>query len=308
MVGLMNGGPEFTKAAIEHGMPPALTEANVRYLGEAEEVPRLRRGRPSPKKHDAVWGASHYAIGLLAFGTILPVNAAETAQALGSYQWVRTTKHRVMRNEVGERTGVVVVEEDTESPNGINLRSSITRLVALFASKTVEDREEALAVFVEHAIVLSVDAGTASISYQYEDDYWSVDYYRSPDPQNGGSDRRTTLRRKVSVELPLSLVVVCGGLLAETLAARTTSLPFPPSDKAPASAEPDPQNENAAIPARTAADTRKRNRPRCNATGANFTSPKTRGVGDIPQPSSSLRPVICPKRTMTHDVARSLRP
>ncbi len=260
----MNGGPEFTKAVIEHGMPPPLAEANVRYLGEAEEVPRLRRGRPSPKKQDATWDASHYAIGILALGTSLPINAPATAQKLGSFKWVRATKHTRTREPDGRTS--IKVEEDTEARvDGHELRLAVERQVLFYASKDAAYREEVLSIMVEHAIVLSVDGGTASISYQYEDDYWTVDHYSSSLDPEDVSNRRAIPRRKVSVELPLSLVVVCGGLLAETLAAHAANSPLPPSDGAPGSAEPEPQNENAAAPGRTAARTRKPNRSRRNS-------------------------------------------
>ena len=303
----MSSGPEFTKAAIEQGIPPAFAEAVVRYLGDDEIVPRLRRGRPPAGNRDARWEAGHYAAGILGFGTSLPINAPEVAQTLGTYEWVRSTKHWATRDKAGKRTGVEVKEDTDVEPNRSCLRSAIERLVLLNASKTASYREEALQVMLEHSIVLSVDGGTASISYQYEDDYWVVDYYSAPPAVKNHNDQRVDLRRKVSVELPFTLVVACGGLLAETLATRPKNLPFPSSDEAPGSAEPETTNENAAVPGSTAARTRKRNRPRSNATGANYTSPENRGVEEFPQPSSSRPPVITQEGVMTHDVAYSNR-
>jgi hypothetical protein len=199
-----------------------------------------------------------------------------------------------------------VVEEAVEpKPDGGLLHKALESLIRLFASKSAEERAEALTLFEEHFISLSMDEGVASISYQFEPDRWETDYYQAPERATGEEtqNQRQILRRSVAVKLPLSLTVVCGGLLAETKASSTANLPFPPSGEASASADPEPSNDDAPSLPGPGASIRNHDRPRANATTEARHTSEVRGLGEIPQARSESRPVSSPKGDPDHACA-----
>jgi hypothetical protein len=237
----------------------------------------------------------------LANGASLPVNAAAAAKDLGAFRWVRSTKHRAVRDEAGNRIQVVMEEVTDPKPNGSDLQSAVERLILLYARKTQQYREEALAVFVEHSIKLSLDSGSAAISYHPDDDQWMVDYYAASDTACGDTTSKSTLlHRNVEVKLPLSLMIVCGGLLAESWAGSTANMPFSPSGDASASADPEPPNDDTPSLPGPGVSIRNHDRPRANATTEAVHTSEVRGLGEFPQARSGSRPVNSPKGDPDH--------
>jgi hypothetical protein len=304
----MSGGPEFLRTVVDLGLPSAFTEAAVRYVGDAGLVPRKSRGRPSLKNSEAAWGASHYAIAILALGTVLPIGAADAAVTLGSYVWVRSTRHKVLKDEGGRVIGESEIEDPEAVPqHGVTLSSCLEWFINMAAKKTVEQRQGLLWGMENSTIRLNLTRGIAAVSYEWEPGRRETDYYAQRlnalmGPQVISLPQypdRPTFFRDMEITLPFNLVIVSGGLLAETWASSATDLPYPPSGDAPASAAPKSRKENAALPARNAAPPRKHDRPRANATGT-LANPEVRGLGDFPQACSESRPVTSPKGDPEH--------
>ncbi len=301
------GRPELVETiAFASGLHPAHVEAVTRAAMEAGILPKIK-GRRTPRR--ASYTPQDGSAALLSFG-LAAKGAIGAAEAYGTFAVLRADAEgwRTAHDPVGLL--LPPLEAHTagdEIDRRLELRAFLAALLGNI-SRLPADQAIALRQAPGSAdACLDLISSPPSALFRWTADGESrqvrFEYPETPLHEVLGKDP-PAYQTVTKIYFPLLFAV--GRLFAAT-AKHSSAEPVPSSGEASASAAPEAGNENAAIPARTAAPARKRNRPRHNATGA-VNSPETREMGDTPQPYSSRRPVMSMRRTVTYDVACSVRP
>ncbi|WP_156963869.1 hypothetical protein [Muricoccus aerilatus] len=295
----MNGGPEFRTALTDAGFPVARAEAVIRYLGENGLVPRGGRGRPP--KDGLGWKASHFAVAILGFGAIQPIDAPGVAALLGNLKHTASHVLSNVRDEVGK---VVETKQIPDELLSSGLLFSLSTLIELLAERSVGERA-AIRQF-SNGLFIRLDAGRgeASVPFPGDADNWGMDQF-GPRQRNLLLPEPPRLSWGFEVKLEVEIVFIAADLLAENMAQRNGGLLPPEGEVLPgANPEGEPtttENDNASdLPGSEASDRgdRDSNQPLSRASGQSCAT-EDREVGKFAQlripVSGWVSPTLTPK-------------
>jgi hypothetical protein len=208
----MNGGPEFRNALIESGFPAARVEGVFRRLAEANILPALGRGRRP--KDASPWLADHYAVAILGFAPINPIDAPSAVGWLSQIKHTGATLHEVVKGEDGKR---VAVRETPSRVQDTTLLDSLAAEIEVYSRMTSAERAECDRWAEGRFIHLNVNELTASTVYQPEAESWGTDYF-GPSKRNALMPPAPRYSWGVEVKIPHGVILLAAELLAEARA------------------------------------------------------------------------------------------